>query len=260
MQKISYILTWGPSEDPANHDNLFAVLEWLARYPIFEPILVVQATAPCLEEKVPHPNCKRFLAHNPGPFSRSWGLNIGVRLSERPYLAFGDPDLIIGDALLQTFDHLERGQRVVKPCRRIVALDAADSARVRGGEFDWTPGGAASPKSKTEKAARGAAAKLDGVFIVEREAFRLAGTWDERFRDSSGEDVALGLQFERANIPVLDLDARPALRLHSARKPAPTDLGRLLLDDYRHLDAPQLARVAETQLQLHGYSEKYRPT
>ncbi|MHB8447231.1 MAG: hypothetical protein ACYC9P_04840, partial [Rudaea sp.] len=118
MQKIGYILTWRNSEDASRHANLFAVLAWLARHPQFEPILIEQDDAPRLQGPLPHPDCRHVFAYNPGPFNKSWGLNVGFRNSAHAWLAFADADLVLGAALADALEHVDKGYWAIKPYRR----------------------------------------------------------------------------------------------------------------------------------------------
>lgn len=263
MHKIGYILTWRDGGDASRRDNLFAVLTWLARFPQFEPILVEQDTAPRLDGGLPHPDCKRVFAYNPGPFNKSWGLNVGFRHGAHAWLAFADADIVLGDAWPGVIEHLGKGYQAIKPYRRLIDLDAAESARVRGGDFDFVPDrGGATPNRE------GAGERIvfaGGVFLIARAAFVRLGGWDERFRGWGGEDDAFSYRLERARLPALELDARPALHLAHPRPRATTfeqphyAANCAVLDSYRHLEDAQLERFSEIQAQVIGNRDKYRP-
>jgi hypothetical protein len=264
MHKVSYILTWRQAQGSERRDNLLAVLAWLAQYPMFEPILVEQDDAPRLEGPLPHPNCAHVFAYNPGPFNKSWGLNVGFRHSRSPWLAFADADLILGDALPAALEYMGQGYQTVKPYRRLLDLDAAESQRVRAGEFDWVPRREAGAAPSREGVGE-FIVFAGGVFLITRAAFASVGGWDERFRGWGGEDDAMSYKLERARVPGIELTQRPALHLHHARAPEQTTgqphyaPNRALLEDYLQLDDAQLLRFAEVQMQLIGHREKYRP-
>jgi glycosyl transferase family 7 (putative galactosyltransferase) len=264
MQRVSYILTWRQGQDAERRDNLLAVLAWLARYPAFEPIVVEQDDAPRLGGPPPDSKCTYVFAYNPGPFNKSWGLNVGFRVSRQPWLAFADGDLILGDALREALDHVGRGYQTIKPYRHLVDLDAGESARVRAGEFDWLP--ARDPAAAPDREAAGEQLSFaGGAFLVTRAAFAHVGGWDERFRGWGGEDDAMSYKLERARASGVELDRRPALHLHHARPASATTAqphyaaNCALLAGYRQLDDAQLARFAELQMQLIGRQDKYRP-
>ncbi len=264
MQKISYILTWRDGEGSQRRDNLLTVLAWLARYPQFEPIVVEQNDAPYLSGALPHPNCTLLFAYNPGTFNKSWGLNVGFRHSQQSWLAFADADIVLGDALAATVEHLDKGYQAIKPYRRLIDLTESESAHVRAGEFDWLPQ-RTDPAAPNREGVGEHIVFAGGVFLIARAAFGRMGGWDERFRGWGGEDDAMSYRLERARVPAIELDRRPALHL---AHPRPRDAtfeqphyaaNRALLESYQQLEDAQLERLAEIQMQIVGNREKYRP-
>ncbi len=263
MQKIAYILTWRDGEDASRRANLFAVLEWLARYPQFEPFLVEQDSVPRLDGGLPHPACKHVFAYNPGPFNKSWGLNVGFRCCTHAWLAFADADIVLGAALTATLEHLEKGYWAIKPYRRLIDLDASESARVRGGDFDFVPDRRDAAPNR-----EGAGERIvfaGGAFLIARAAFVRLGGWDERFRGWGGEDDAFSYRLERARVPAFELGIRPAVHLAHLRSQETTyaqphyAANCALLESYRQLEDPQLERLSEIQAQIVGNRDKYRP-
>ncbi|MDE1961200.1 MAG: hypothetical protein KGH80_06345 [Xanthomonadaceae bacterium] len=263
MQKIGYILTWRDGEDASRRANLFAVLAWLARQPQFEPILVEQDTAPHLDGGLPHPDCRHVFAYNPGPFNKSWGLNVGFRHSAHAWLAFADADLVLGASLAGALEHVDKGYWAIKPYRRLIDLDESESVRVRGGEFDFVPDRHGAAPNRDGVGERIVFA--GGVFLIARTAFVRLGGWDERFRGWGGEDDAFSYRLERARAPALELDIRPAVHLAHPRPRAATfeqphyAANCSLLEAYRHLEDAQLERFSEIQAQVIGNRDKYRP-
>ncbi len=264
MNPISYILTYREGGDPSRRDNLLAVLAWLAQYPMFVPIIVEQDDVPRLSKPFPNPNCIHIFAYNPGPFNKSWGFNVGFRVSSSPWIAFADADVILGSALAAATDYLRGDYQVVKPYRRLVDLDPHESQRVAAGEFDWLPprdGGGARNREDTGEYIVFAG----GVFLIARAAFIHIGGWDERFRGWGGEDDAMSYKLERARMPAIELDQRPALHLHHPRSPQAMSAqphyadNLAILEDYRRLEESELRRFAEVQMQIIGHREKYRP-
>ncbi|MGB8635264.1 MAG: galactosyltransferase-related protein [Rhodanobacteraceae bacterium] len=265
MNPISYILTYREGDEPSRRDNLLAVLTWLAQYPMFVPIVVEQDDAPRLSAPLPSPNCKHIFAYNPGPFNKSWGFNIGFRASDSPWIAFADADVILGSSLPATTEYLREGFQAIKPYRTLIDLDPQETRRVAAGEFDWLP-----PRDAGHARNREGGGEYivfaGGVFLIARAAFVHVGGWDERFRGWGGEDDAMSYKLERARLPAIELDQRPAVHLYHPRTPQtmsaqPHYAANLsLLEDYRRLEDPELRRFAEVQMQSIGYREKYRPT
>ncbi len=265
MHKASYIMTWRQGEDNARRDNLFAVLEWLSRYPMFAPIVVEQDSAPRLSGPLPHADVTHVFAFNAGPFNKSWGLNVGFRASPLPWLAFADADVIAGDALPESLGYLAQGYAAVKPYRRLIDLEETESVRVRSGDFDWLP-----PRDDGIAPNRETIGEhivfAGGAFLITRAAFAATGAWDERFLGWGGEDDAMSYKMERLRLSAVELDRRPALHLFHPRPASATvrqphyAANCALLADYRQLEDVQLARFAEVQMQIAGFREKYRPT
>jgi hypothetical protein len=264
MHLSSYLITYRNGADPARRANLQAVLAWLAGYAQFEVIVVEQDDTPRLEGPLAHPAARIAFAYNPGPFNKSWGLNLAYRLSSAPLLAFGDADVIVGSVIGDCANYLTGGYQAVKPYRRLIELDETESTRVRGGDFDWIAprtGEALWPREMEGERL----AYAGGLFLITRQAFAAAGGWDERFRGWGGEDDALSYRLERTRVPALELDTRPAVHLHHARLRENTfgqphyTTNTQLLQDYRRYTDAELKRLAEVQNQFNGWRDKYRP-
>jgi hypothetical protein len=261
MSLASYILTYRGGDTPHRRRNLDAVLGWLARDTDFDVLVIEQDDAPRLDGPLAHPKAQVVFAHNPGPFNKSWGYNLGARLAPGAVLVFGDADVIVGPAVVDAARYVLGGHRTAKPYRRLVDLDDVESARVAAGDYDFVPG---RPGSGRE--AQGEHLVFaGGVFAIARDAFHAIGQWDERFLGWGGEDDALTYCIERARLSGIELDTRPAVHLAHPRPPGSTfgqphyAANRALLDGYREHGDAALRRYAEVQLQLAGYRDKYRP-
>ena len=214
--QASYILTYRQGEEAGRHDNLMAVLAWLSLYPMFEVILVEQDAAPQLRGPLPHPRCRHVFAYNPGPFNKSWGFNIGFRLSELDWFAFGDADVVVGNVLPEALRYLASGYQAVKPYRHLIDLDAQECKRVAADDFDWVPERPA-PGAENREGVGEFIVFAGGVVLITRAAFMRVGGWDERFRGWGGEDDAMSYKIERSRMPAVELDQRPAVHLWHAR-------------------------------------------
>ena len=264
MKTSSYILTYRSGNDPARRANLDAVLNWLINFPQFEVIIVEQDRTPTLQGALPLPDARIVFAHNPGPFNKSWGFNVGARIASTPILGFADADVIcasVGEAA----NAVAREIGAVNPYRRLIDLTEAESTEVRSGRFDLVPdrgvGGSMNRTGIQEHIVF-----CGGIVFFQRNAFAHTGGWDERFVGWGAEDDAMTRKVQRARINAMELDSHVAIHLHHAR-----DNARLresshyannlrLLDQYRDLSDDALKRLCEVQLQLSGYREKYRPT
>lgn len=264
MHHVSAIITYRGGSDPVRRANLDTVLRWLARRPEFEVVVVEQDAAPNLDAPLAHPKARLLFAYNPGPFNKGWGYNVGVRAASCAWYAFCDADVVAGTALDAALGYLNAGCHAIKPYRRLIDLDAQESEFVRAGDYDWLP--PPDPGRPLDREGIGERIVFaGGLFLIARPAYASIGGWDERFRGWGGEDDAMTYKLERARVPALELDTRPALHLHHARRPEHTygqpyyaaNCG--LLDDYRRYTDEQLVRLAEVQMQQNGRREKYRP-
>jgi hypothetical protein len=268
MAEATYIMTYRDGDGPARRDNLLAVLRWLSRYPMFDVVVVEQDSVPRLTGPLPHPRCTHVFAYNPGPFNKNWGYNVGFRHANHAILAFGDADVIVGDAIAESIAYLKTGYSTVKPYKRLFDLTEDESRRVIEADLDYVPERSASLPGR-----EGIGEFLvfaGGVFLITRAAFVHVGGWDERFRGWGGEDDAMSYKLERARVSGVELDSRGAIHLHHERvntssadastKAQPHYAANIaLLADYRRLESEEMQRFAEIQMQVIGRREKYQP-
>ena len=263
MKTASYILTYRSGHDPARRTNLDAVLKWLTAFPQFEVIVVEQDHTPTLQGTLPLPDARVVFAHNPGPFNKSWGFNVGARIASTHILGFADADVICA-SVVEAANAVAQGIGAVNPYRRLVDLTEAESAQVLRGQFDFVPdriGGGSINRAGIQEHI----VFCGGIVFFQRNAFAHLGGWDERFVGWGAEDDAMTRKVQRARINAIELDSHVAIHLHHARSTAelretPHYANNLrLLDQYRDLSDDALKRLCEVQLQLSGYREKYRP-
>ncbi len=262
--EATVILTYRENTSPDRRENLFAVLAWLAQTPGYEVIVVEQDALPRLSGNLPHPNCRVVFAYNPGPFNKSWGLNIGARSAENNVLVFSDSDIIAHGMLAKSVALCRNNFQFVKPYRRLYDLTTAETARVRAGQHDYLPERGANNLPNREAIAE-VIVLCGGLFLIRRDAFIYLGGWDERFRGWGGEDDALTYKVQRARLSTVELDECPALHLWHPRSVETTSGQPFyrsncdLLARYRHYTDSELRRLSEVQIQMMGHREKYRP-
>lgn len=268
-----YILTYRAGRarvaSAHNHrlDNLTTVLAWLRRFPALAVILVEQDSTPTLNvaEMLPHLQGINYqFAYNPGPFNKSWGLNVGARCANTDVIGFGDADVICGDVMESVQACLER-VIAVNCHRRTVDLTAAQSMLVRSGNHDFLP---TADVSREREQQQEHVVFCGGNFFIRRQAFLELGLWDERFLGWGGEDDAMSHKLQRARVSAMEFDSRPAIHLYHERA-APLVGGApphanyamnvQLVQRYRDYPDVELSRLYEIGRQVHGNPAKYRP-
>lgn len=258
--RAAILLTYRAGNTPHRHTNLLAVVKWLAQWPDYELIVLEQDALPTLTEPLPHPRCRKSFAYNPGPFNKSWGLNVAARMSDAQVLAFGDADLIVPGMVQKSIEHCSDRYAVVKPYRRLVDLTEQESGLLLSGELNL----ASIDPAEQDRESRGEYLLLCcGWFVIRAAAFHKLGGWDERFRGWGGEDDALTHVVQRARLPTLEFDEVPALHLWHPRSPMTHQHyqdNRALVARYAQLSDAELQRLAEVSRNVMGYSKKYQPT
>ncbi|QIL74368.1 hypothetical protein G7048_25320 (plasmid) [Diaphorobacter sp. HDW4B] len=233
-------------------------MRWLAQEAPQVPLLIVeQDTQPRLFGELPHPNFQSIFAFNPHGFNRSWGFNVGTRMTQSKVMVFTDADLIVRGQLRPMIDACEHQYPVVKPYESVRDLSETESETLHQGHWDHVP--APRPEALREKLMI-----PGGMFAIRRDAFFHIGGWDERFVGWGGEDNALAIKLERARIQASVIPGM-ALHLWHARADAQMDQqlyqnNLALLDSLIQCSEARMARMVEVQRQIMGYQEKYRPT
>ena len=260
--EVACIITFRQGDDPARYDNLQAVLNWLAHRPEMSVVLVEQDDKASLQMSLQHPNLHYQFVQNSGPFNKSWGLNVGARLTSAPWLLFHDADIILGHALADALATRNQGYHAISPFSRMLDLGPDESIRVRNGEFDWLPERA--DLNRSDREGRGEFMPLAGASVLlSRSAYLAVGGWDERFVGWGGEDDALSDLLRRAQVPAKEINTRPALHIHHQRTAASTANqpayrnNLALLEHQRQLNDAELTRSAAVRRALMGNPEKY---
>jgi hypothetical protein len=163
------------------------------------------------QDRVPHcgdalkPLADQYLfVHNPGPYNRGWGFNVGVSLAgfTGAFCLF-DADLVATrDFLAECFGPFRAGPtaggiRALKPHSSIEYLDEAASAALTaaaaGGECDL------------EQFRGRAWEAVGGTICVDGALYREMGGHDERFRGWGSEDKEFWARLNRpAAVPMLE--------------------------------------------------------
>ncbi|MCP4214121.1 MAG: glycosyltransferase, partial [bacterium] len=98
----------------------------------YRVVVVEQDRSPNLKESL-LPFCDRYIfAHNPGPYNRSWGFNIGAvrSMGKTGAFCFVDADLLVPPDFLSCCLHeIKSGARAVLPYNEVLYLDAASTLK-----------------------------------------------------------------------------------------------------------------------------------
>lgn len=262
MRDITYVVTYRDDGTVQRRANLASVLDWVRTLHDVDLVVVEQDEVP-KSAVAAHDGMRWVFAYNPGPFNKSWGLNVGAKLTTSALLAFGDADVICAQAWPQAVRLLREQFPVVKPYRRIVDLTEQESACVRAGQWNFQP--QRPPDQLPNREAKGEFVVFaGGLFLVRREVFDRVGGFDEGFLGWGGEDDAMTLRLIASAAPMHTLDLTPALHLWHPRSPATTfkqahyRANCALLSEYRCYDQAQLVRLCESQELTIGNRDKYR--
>jgi GT2 family glycosyltransferase len=269
--QASYLITFRDDARVANSHrrrNLESVLAWLAALPNrseIEVVIVEQSVVPTLsaENDELFENVRLVHAFNPGPFNKSWGLNLAARYAQTAWLFLADADLILPAGLEETLDLLARGVQLVKPYTRLLDLTEAETFALDEGVL---PAALADPNA-------GAAARTalgehvvigGGVFALQSGIFARLGGFDERFLGWGGEDDAMSLKIQRLRPSMVQLDALAMHLYHPRSLPNLQSHEHYannlrLLAPYRDLPEVAVNRLFEIQRQAAGNLRKYSP-
>jgi len=146
----------------------------------FEVIVVEQDDNPKLFPPFPKHIEYKFIL-NGGEYNRSWGLNVGARMSLGEILVFCDSDILISDEDLRY-------------CVNLMRDNGIDTIDPKGNLWE-TP-----IKEYDEKILERHEKKRvhlnfsGGIILINRNAFMRIGGWDERFVGWGGEDNAMTLK------------------------------------------------------------------
>jgi hypothetical protein len=259
----SYIITYRQNDSPDRRENLLALTHWLAQLPDIETIIVEQDTVPTLDAAVVPSTDQLIFAFNPGPFNRSWGLNIGARYATTEILALADADLLAPAGLYPAIERCHQYD-VSKPYQRIIDLTVDETAHVRAGNWNFIP-------TRPDNSPVGRNANQEhinfagGIFLICRDYFWKIAGFDERFLGWGGEDDAVTIKLRLFKARPGKLTSPPALHLfhprcHESTFGQPHYQANLqLTTDYRRYTAPDLIQLCDESRPTIGDFNKYRP-
>lgn len=182
INQVAYILTYRKS-NPTREHNLKTLIGYLFRNFGFEleAHIVEQDSQTRFDVNLPS-NFKHTFVPNSGFFNRSWGLNVGAKISNKPILIFGDADTLLKpDLLVDAITSVNNDVESLRPYQTWIWMNENDSlAFNREYNFD-----SINQDNLSLEAGPGA-----GMLIVRRALHERCGGWDERFEGWGPEDTA----------------------------------------------------------------------
>ena len=236
------------------------VLRHYAELPQIEVVVVEQDGVPAALPAFPDA-CKRLFVFNPGPFNKSWGLNVGARQVERGLLLFVDADLLLAPmAVLQAVRLCRSRVVAANPFDRLVDLAEQETERLRSGAqpLDWNRSDARTTRRENE-----VLNFCGGAFAIRRDTFLALGGCDERFLGWGAEDDAMAIKLHRSGHTLGQVEGSTALHLWHAQDRSTTFAQPHYADNLAMakaltaLDDSAFRFQCEVQRQLMGHPRKY---
>ena len=215
MTLVEYVIAFRTDRQGDRAADLAAVIRHLAPLEDTAVVVVEQDVEPRWE---PDPRVRHVFLRHEGPFNKSWAMNVGFRRTKAPVLAFGDADLLMPIADIETaIAGIRAGFDAVNPFDRLVDLSPPQTADVWRGE----PMPPAPPDLPDARRADGEYLPFcGGLFLIDRDAFLRAGGYDERFSGWGGEDDALSVKLARMGLRCGVAQGRVAFHLWHERPPS----------------------------------------
>lgn len=258
---VSFLTTYRRS-DEYRLANLEKVIDRTAcDFPDWEIVVVEQDEKSTLDS---HPLLEKVTyihAHNPGPFNKSWGMNLAYQQSNSEILVFGDADMIVLEAdLSRAVDACAAELDVVRPYSSLIDMTPEETEHYM--QYGRLPGVPDKDRGFNRAHAGEALCIAGGIFVIRREYFTRVGGFDERFSGWGAEDDAMSLKLLGLSTKVAI--ARNVIAWHLwhprdgryAHKGYETN--SRLLQEYRNLDRRDLFQLAQKQLKTIGQPEKYQ--
>jgi GT2 family glycosyltransferase len=262
------ILTTFRGDGGARDRNLAAVLDWLHPIPEAEIIVVEQDRRPSMEAAVAARGMSHCFAFNPGPFNKSWGLNVGFRRCRGEVVVVADADIIMDRDALESGNAACRSEfAAVKPYDRLIDLTLEDTERVLTG---WHPEPGQRSGEKPNREGIGEfICFCGGLFVIRREVYEELGGFDERFAGWGGEDDAMTIKLQTLISTTHVVADRTAWHLWHERQrdgsssPALYAKNRWLVHQYRHMGRSRMKTLCaihrQTMGEIHRYAEGEQP-
>jgi len=260
--KVSFITTYR-----RNDEYRFANLERVIRhistaFPDWEIVVVEQDEAGGLSLYPFAGNIKYIHAFNPGPFNKSWGMNVAFKQSSGDVLVVSDADMIVqAEDLSRAVNACEKELDAVRPYGQLIDMTAQQTkAYMQNSELPVNPEMALG---YDRVYASESLCLAGGLYVITREFFARIGGMDERFSGWGGEDDAMSIKLQRLSSKVA-IAKKNTLAWHLWHP----RVGRYVHDGYQKnckllklyqsMDEDKISKLCSQQRETFGSVKKWR--
>lgn len=258
--KVSFLTTYRYF-DQHRFSNLERVVNYISvEFPDWEIVVVEQDEESTLAS---HPLVKKIKylhVYNPGPFNKSWGMNVAFRQSSGDILVVSDADLIVqADDMQRAVKACEKELDAVRPYGRLIDMTESETEEyMQHGDLPDFP---EKTRGYDRTHANEALCMAGGIYIVRREYYQRVGGMDENFSGWGGEDDAMSIKLQGLSMKVAIAKDAKAWHLWHPRVDCYSHDGyqenRLLLQNYQLMSKGELSELCQQQFKDIGNEEKY---
>lgn len=258
--KVSFLTTCRCS-DKYRLVNLERVLSHISlEFPDWEIVVIEQDKESTLGS---HPLVEKINyihAYNPGPFNKSWGMNVAFKQSCGEILVVSDADLIVpAEDLSRAVNACVNELDAVRPYGQLIDMTEEQSEEYQ--EHSELPDVPAEARGYDRAYASEALCMAGGIFIARREYFSSVGGMDERFSGWGGEDDAMSIKLQGMSRKVAIAKNAIAWHLWHPRAERYRHVGyhenSRLLQQYKSLNKTELLLLCQRQMSCVGNKERY---
>ena len=192
---ISVITTFR-GVDEFRLENLYAVEKFFHyEFPNWQMVIVEQDIQSTIDTKRFSGNPLHQMVYNPGPFNKSWGLNVGYQLSDGEVLVITDADMLLtADDLERAVAAIEHSMDIVRPYHSLIDMSFQQTKTYI--ETNVLPEQPETAQGFDRSYVSETICLAGGVFVIRRVFFETIGGCDEAFFGWGGEDDALSIRAE----------------------------------------------------------------
>jgi len=258
---VSFLTTFRDS-DAQRLLNLKKVIRTIcADFPEWEVIVVEQSEKATLTSQSFVKKIRYTHVYNPGPFNKSWGMNVAYKQSSGDILVVCDADMILqADDLQRAVNACEKELDAVRPYGRLIDMTEGETENYIQDKV--LPDSPENGRGYDRGHIKESLCTAGGIYIITREFFVRTGGMDERFSGWGGEDDVMSIKLQRMSPRVAI--ARNATGWHMWHPRGERydhdgyQLNRNLLQHYQQMDKNEISSLCRQQYTGIGDTEKYR--